>query len=73
MKLKRSFETKLGLWMGAWMAVILAMVALHWWQDSMDEDARWITSCHTMGNRLCGPDSGPLGITINIGGTRDDR
>lgn len=62
-----TYEQRLGAWMGAGFALFIAVVALHWWQDALLEDQRWINSCHTMDNRRCGP--GEPWIKIQIGGT----
>ena len=62
-----SYEDRLGAWMVAGLAVVMAIIAVHWWQDSLMEDQRWIQSCHTMDNRVCGPHE-PL-IKIQIGGS----
>lgn len=61
------FERRLGAWMAACIAAFVAVVVLHWWQDSLMEDGAWMWSCHTMGDHRCGPHE-PL-IKIQIGGS----
>lgn len=62
-----TFEARLGAWMVAFYMIFVAVVALHWWQDALMEDQRWIQSCHTMDDRRCGPHE-PI-IKIQIGGS----
>jgi hypothetical protein len=60
-----SWERRFGAWLLAFMATMGAVIALHWWQESQGEDAATIWSCHTMGNRDCGPGVPWHGIIIN--------
>jgi len=39
----------------AWMITVGVIMGVHTWQDSLSQDMTWVWSCHTMGNRLCGP------------------
>lgn len=55
MKVKRSFETKMGMWMVVGVIVIAGLIVAHWWQDSLGETGATVWSCHTMGNHRCGP------------------
>lgn len=66
-----TFEQRLGAWMITFYLIVVAVVALHWWQDGTDPGLRWIDSCHTMDDRRCGPHE-PL-IKIKIGGTDGQR
>jgi hypothetical protein len=62
-----TYEQRLGAAMAGGIAAYVAVVALHWWQDSLPTSTRMIDSCHTMDDQRCGPHE-PL-IKIRIGGT----
>lgn len=50
-----------------WLLAALVIVGGHQWIASMDEDAAWMWSCRTMGDRECGPQQ--RWIEIQIGGS----
>lgn len=52
--------------LAGWMAVVAVILMLHWWQEGKGEDGADVWSCHTMGDRDCGP--GATWITWQIGG-----
>lgn len=49
------FEKVMGRVCLAYLLLMLVLVGIHWWQDALGEDGAVIWSCHTMGNRQCGP------------------
>jgi len=59
---------RFGRWMLTGWMVFIILVSLHIWQESQGKDGATVWSCHTMGERHCGPQAGWLGITINWGG-----
>lgn len=68
MRRKRTWEEKFGIVLGCWFALLIILVSLHIWQESMGEDSAWVWSCHTMGHRDCGPGVPWHGISWNGGG-----
>lgn len=64
MMTKATWETKFGMWLMAAIAIFLLVVIVHAWQATTAEDSRWLTSCHTMGNHVCGPHEPPIKIDL---------
>lgn len=50
-----NYERKLGLAMISYMVIMALLLLIHWQQGALPEDQTWVWSCHTMGNKLCGP------------------
>ena len=49
------WERRFGRVLLAWWIMVMLLITVHIWQESMGEDGAMIWSCRTMGERHCGP------------------